>query len=226
MEILKAIKITEQTCVGVLCDKYPLNNGNCFSVKTDENKHYRIVNFYCENLKELIKRGLIWPILISPLNENTAIIYDMRIPDSWYNSTYCETCCPEIFLPINQQLTHRRQEERGERRIIKNDPNFEDIKFKGKNTLEKGVVYAPDIPEINLALVHIDMTKQPDFRTEKEKKEQAERLSKWKIEIDPNVNCFYMVDAEKELNEELEKLPKEKQEFIKKYSEKPINEVF
>jgi hypothetical protein len=161
MKILNATKVGMVTCVGVLTDKYPVEHGNCFDLYA-EGKFYRIVNFCHENLEEAIKRHkLTWPIKISPLKDDSdiAIIYDERIPDSWYSYRYCEVCCPEQFLPINQQLTHKRQELRGERTYT----DVSDGPLKGGR------------------IIGMNMSKAPDFRTQKEKDEQVERMKKWEI---------------------------------------------
>jgi hypothetical protein len=123
---LIAISITTTTLVGVCTHRYPVPHGNCFSVKVKgEEKDYRIVNFYCENLEHLIKEKLLeWPINIVKLCDRTAFIHDIRIPDCYYTDRFCEICCPRDFLPLPQQLRIQRDLESGkltEREITMED---------------------------------------------------------------------------------------------------------
>ena len=122
-----ATNITIVTLVGILKDNYPLTDGNCFSVNVEnEVKDYRIVNFGYENLKELLRQGLTWPIKIKILSGRTAIIHDYRIPDDWYFEHFCGVCCPQSLLPVNQQVQRERAIERGD---IKEYPATEDYPF-------------------------------------------------------------------------------------------------
>lgn len=116
MEIKNAIKVTTVTLVGFLYnDEYPHSHGNCFSVYTDDNHEFRIVNFNHENFEEAIKRGVSFPIKIGILSQYIAIIHDERIPDNWYSNTFCTICCRDNLLPSLQKFAHDRQEKRGER---------------------------------------------------------------------------------------------------------------
>jgi hypothetical protein len=103
----KANSITSVTLVGVLGDKFPLRHGNCFSVKTDDGEK-KIVNFFYENLKHLIDNGLTFPINIESISKHHAIIHDDRIPEDFYETRYCEVCCPTHLLPIPQQKARER----------------------------------------------------------------------------------------------------------------------
>lgn len=110
-----AISVTWETLVGA--DKeYPVQRGNCFSVKCDDGKEYRIVNFYHENLEHLLKEKMIeWPIQIVVLEGKVAIIHDHRIEHRGYRSDFCTACCPQDLLPINQRLQIQREFESGRR---------------------------------------------------------------------------------------------------------------
>jgi hypothetical protein len=116
-EMTKALDITTVTLVGYNPTKYPTERGNCFSVRADDGSGYRIVNFSYENLQELIRCGISLPLEIRILDhtKGVAVIHDSRIPDEWYDKTFCEVCCPEALLPTTQKLRHERQEARGER---------------------------------------------------------------------------------------------------------------
>ena len=106
-----AVEVTESTLLG---------GNNCFSVVTDQGKHYRIVNFYLDSgfiqhpgskkgLETLLKEGLTWPIKIAVLSERIACINDPRIPDSEYRDEFCEVCCPQELLPMPQRLRKARR---------------------------------------------------------------------------------------------------------------------
>jgi hypothetical protein len=122
-----AVAVTSVTMVGVCTDKYPVKHGNCFSVMTDDDEEYRIVNFSHENWCEMFNRDKITlPTTILPIDNKRAIIHDHRIPHSWYDDKWCTTCCPESLLPINQQLEFMRDDEAG-RRVVHS--NF--VSYKG-----------------------------------------------------------------------------------------------
>ena len=115
MQTLKAIEMGAQTLVGVLTREYPLKRGNCFSVLAEDGNSYRIVNFSAENLEELTRRGVVdFPFNIKLLNERTAVVHDIRIPDGWYDARWCAVCCPKDLLPLPQQLEYFRGIERGD----------------------------------------------------------------------------------------------------------------
>lgn len=108
-----AVSVTTITLVGYSADKYPIDGGNCFSVLTDEDKEYRIVNFGHENWEEMINRGVDYPIKIIPISERQAIVHDSRIPHSWYSDRFCEVCTPLHLRPITQRLRTQRDIECG-----------------------------------------------------------------------------------------------------------------
>jgi hypothetical protein len=121
--------VTSQTLLGVSGNP-PHEKGNCFSILTKNNKTYRIVNFVYENLEHLIKSGLTWPIKICIIRKRTAIIHDERIPHEFYAKRYCEVCCHESVLPVNQIAEIRRKELTGERVNFKDD-QYGFVKFDG-----------------------------------------------------------------------------------------------
>lgn len=116
---LLATKMDSQTLVGYFNEDFPREHGNCFGLHVAGDREFRIVNFNAENLQELLKRGLTYPIKIVPIAKNRAIIHDERIPHDWYQSRWCECCCPDDLLPLPQQLKHHRQELTGERRVVR-----------------------------------------------------------------------------------------------------------
>ncbi len=113
-DLIDAYEVTSTTLIGSFGD-FPRSVGNCFSLKTDIDKDYRIVNFNAENLDELLKRGLTWPVKILPMNERIAIICDARISDKWYDERYCSICCPDSLLPHPQLASQLREIDRGDR---------------------------------------------------------------------------------------------------------------
>lgn len=122
--LLKAEYVTSVTLVGICIDNYPVSSGNCFSVHT-KSGDYRIVNFSHENLEEIIRRGINFPMTILTISNRVALIHDERIPNNWYDMRYCEVCCPEQLLPIQQQLTHDREEKQGVRKVSSNVLRFD-----------------------------------------------------------------------------------------------------
>jgi hypothetical protein len=153
--IKQATSISSVTLLGIIENKFPLSHGNCFSIYArEDDEYYSIVNFYYENLEELIRQGLTWPIQIKILGipeSHIAVIHDDRISDEWYNDKFCTVCCPKNLLPINQQLLHERQELRGERIVRKNgDTTIVRYKIDDKK-VKFGYVYST-ITEVSLPL--------------------------------------------------------------------------
>jgi hypothetical protein len=114
MKTINAKRISGWTLIGVNVNNYPVPHGNCFTVET-EGKDYKIVNFSLENMEELNRLGVEFPVKIHLLNDSRAIIHDERIPTSWYDDRWCEVCCPESLLPYPQRLTHDREIMQGVR---------------------------------------------------------------------------------------------------------------
>lgn len=111
---MKALEITEHTLVGASGPR-PSHMGNCFSVKCDDGKYYRILNFNLENLEALLEKGLTWPIECEALSGRSAVFMDGRIGERWYDDRYCEVCTPDSLLPITQKQRHKREIARGAR---------------------------------------------------------------------------------------------------------------
>jgi hypothetical protein len=105
-ELLDAGGVTTCTLVGHIYrdDDYPRPRGNCFRVHVPGDGEYRIVNFSYENIQEAVRRGVSWPIKVLPVGKGVAVIHDVRIPNEWYDSLWCEVCCPRRFLPAPQRL--------------------------------------------------------------------------------------------------------------------------
>jgi len=111
---LKATHVTSHTLVGVF-GKLPHQSGNCFSMAGQDGNEYRIVNLVYENLEALIAAGLTYPIGIRVLAGRTAVVHDCRIPSNWYQTRFCEVCCPRALLPLPQTLRHEREVMQGVR---------------------------------------------------------------------------------------------------------------
>lgn len=158
-ELLDGVEIGSQTLIGSF-GEFPRSIGNCFDLITSDGKYYRIVNFVVENLEELLRIGLTWPVKILPLGERTAVICDGRIGDEWYDKEYCTVCCPSNLLPHPQQTKHLRQILRGDRveREIEVDGkkmtivkmklggNKKTVGYKDKTVNDSPIVFAPYIP--------------------------------------------------------------------------------
>ena len=161
-----ATEITFITLLGSLDTNFPITEGgNCFGIKTTDGGEYKVLNFYHENLKELLKRGLTWPIKIKTVEKHLAVINDPRIADNWYRDRFCETCCPRQFLPLPQQFLLERKIGRGEmveRSAVSptgKTMTYEEyvcikcpengiytIPYNKGAELDKGYIYAPYIP--------------------------------------------------------------------------------
>lgn len=127
MEIFQAVGIGETTLLGYLSDARPQEYGNCFGVHLEGNAGaMKIVNFNLENLDALVKEhGLTWPIKVAQLGiasygYRIGVIHDERIDNRWYQTRFCEVCCPDELLPITQKLQHARDEALGARRSCGN----------------------------------------------------------------------------------------------------------
>lgn len=114
---MKAFAIGDQTCVGIgpYPLQFPLQRGNCFSLWVDGGKYYRVANFYVENLEELLRRGLTWPVEVKMLGDRNLLIHDPRIGERWYSKRYCEICCLKSALPAPQLDAIERDILRGAR---------------------------------------------------------------------------------------------------------------
>jgi hypothetical protein len=115
---IKGMSICTTTLLGVITKKYPVDDGNCFSMRADDGKTYDVVNFVYENLMEAIKRQkLSLPIQLRIIGEvgtsRTAIMYDKRIPTSWYSNHFCRVCTPVSLLPITQTISYNLDMESG-----------------------------------------------------------------------------------------------------------------
>jgi len=111
-ETEEAIGIGSQTLVG---------RGNCFSVELSDGRYVNIVNFYLEDLEEVLKT-INWPIKVSILGGKTAVINDERIADDLYRTRFCEVCCPMDLLPLPQRLRKARSIASGKTSFSKCEP--------------------------------------------------------------------------------------------------------
>ena len=116
-DIVNGISITSQTLIGY---------NNCFSMKLEDGREVKIVNFYLETLKDL---EIAYPIkvLVDPRNDKIGYICDGRIQKEKYRTNICEVCCPRKLLPMNQQINYLTRFENGdiiEKNDLKNDLVF------------------------------------------------------------------------------------------------------
>lgn len=151
MEKKQAVRITTVTLVGFINYEFPMEHGNCFSMKTDDDKEYKIVNFNYENFKELLERKVIeYPVTIGVIAERTAVILDSRIPNDWYSDTFCSTCTPMDLIPLPQRIKQLLDIDRGLRE--EREVEMNGIKFMMTTTRqikEPEIIYAPYIMKLN-----------------------------------------------------------------------------
>lgn len=144
-DIIDATGVSIVTMVGHIGDgKYPLKSGNCFSLITEKG-HLSCVNFFHENLTELLKnKAVTYPIKVLPLGERHCMLVDPRIPKDWLNQRFCSICTPSSFLPLAQQAERLIDLQTGritEQTIVDGDKVF--ILRKVQSSLPAGYIYAP-----------------------------------------------------------------------------------
>ena len=129
--------------------EFPRKYGNCFTILAD-GEYYRILNFNYENLQHLIKTDVVsYPIQISILRDQFAVIVDPRIPDEYYRNKFCTSCTPEDLLPVPQRIHQILEVQRGNRKEIP----FEMGSLKGK-MIKTNVKEQPD-------LIYVPYTVEP-----------------------------------------------------------------
>lgn len=135
IEIVPAI-VGMRSLVGVGKDR-PVRFGNYFSLWDEEEKdtfqHIRVLNFWAENLQYAVSTGLLQDrkvkIVLYPKQQ--AIIFDERIPESWY---YNKLCFTGSYMP--------EKEVAREIYDIVGDPNNEYEQFEDpKSYYEKRGMY-------------------------------------------------------------------------------------
>lgn len=146
METVDMLSIGMQTLVGTGGQEFPYKRGNCFSMHNDEGEGYRIVNFNVENLKELIKRGLTWPIKVHPISKRHAILHDERIPHEWYDDRFCSICCPESLLPLPQRAAKFRDREYGVEVVKDVGDGMRIISLHPEKAHERNMAFDPSLP--------------------------------------------------------------------------------
>ncbi len=120
--LLKATAIGMQTQVGYIYEEFPHPRGNCFSLQCGK-KEYQVLNFNVENLKELLKQGVVtWPLRCVKADSRNCYIHDIRIPHHWYSDHICHVCTPLRLQSIQDQLRRFREFERGDRKKITDGP--------------------------------------------------------------------------------------------------------
>lgn len=127
---------------------------NCFDVTLAGGGYLSIVNFYVEDLDALIEEGLTWPIAVQQLDKgcDVGIISDLRIHDSKFRESFCESCCPDYLLPLPQRLAHKRQEARGTRSVkihLGKDGEPDMTIVSDKISINSGLFGAPPVKPIS-----------------------------------------------------------------------------
>lgn len=105
MTTVDATKVLGHTMVGYYPSAFPLRGrgGNCFDFAID-GEPVRILNFGLENLHELQRRGLTFPIKCVRLSKHHAVVCDGRIGERWYSDEFCPVCTPKQLLPLPQRI--------------------------------------------------------------------------------------------------------------------------
>lgn len=116
--LLNGIEVGGSTLVGYLAREFPIsgNGGNCFTMILENGLSLQILNFGLENLEELVRRGLTWPVKVIRISGDYGVVCDGRIGDRWYNQEPCSVCTPADLIPIPQRLKQLRRCERGVRK--------------------------------------------------------------------------------------------------------------
>lgn len=102
LEVKEATSIGAVSCVGILNPTFPVDYGNYFDLKV-EGKYLKVVNFWYENLFQVIQKGLTFPIKVR-VDGDYCFIADERIPRDYYNKETLTTCCPDRFKTVHQHL--------------------------------------------------------------------------------------------------------------------------
>lgn len=98
-EELVSPQIGMESCVGC-SGPYPRSFGNYFDLRCG----LRIVNFWSENLRELVRLGIIDNTIKVRNYEKWALIADERIPKEWYYNKLCFTGCYKPPLNIIKDM--------------------------------------------------------------------------------------------------------------------------
>ena len=123
--LIKATAVGTVTMVAFY-GEFPMESGNCFSVRSEDGKYRQVLNFGHENFEELLARKVIsYPVEILPMSDGHCLMADHRIPKEWYNNEFCSSCTPNDLLPHNRSWsvcwTSRVDAERRPRSILETD---------------------------------------------------------------------------------------------------------
>lgn len=120
MKIIKATGWGGSTLVAFPKDRFPIEGrgGNCFSLIAEDKEYYSILNMGQENLEFLFEKGTVsWPLKLLRLDEKHALVYDPRVPDSFYRTAFCDCCTPERLMPLPQRIAKRMAMARGQIKV-------------------------------------------------------------------------------------------------------------
>ncbi len=142
--LVNAERVTTTTLIGTVAER-PSQFGNCFSVRTSDERNLRVLNFNYENLEALLERNMVqWPIEVLPLSNGHCLIADHRIPDEWYNDKLCSSCTPPDLLPPQQKLERILDLKSGRRKETKVEINGQSMVVVSYNIgVQPGIVTVP-----------------------------------------------------------------------------------
>ncbi len=143
--LIGATGVGSTTLVGFI-GEFPLERGNCFSVRSDDGKYRTVLNFGHENFEELFNRKILsYPVEILPLTEGHCLIADHRIPKDWYDKKFCTICTPPNLLPPQQKLERLLDLRSGKRKETKFniEGGASGVLVSHETTMPSGYVYAP-----------------------------------------------------------------------------------
>ena len=126
MRIIKATGWGGSTLVAFSKHKFPIEGrgGNCFSLIAADKEYYEILNMGLENLEFLFEKDTVsWPLKLLRLDAKHALVYDPRVPDSFYRTAFCDCCTPERLMPLPQRIAKRMAMARGQIKVrrVKSD---------------------------------------------------------------------------------------------------------
>jgi hypothetical protein len=99
-----------------------LGFNNCFSVRLADGSYADVVNFYHEDIEDLLeKKEITWPIQVAVLGPKTVAFNDPRLPHGKYRKDFCTVCCPVELLPTPQRLQIAREIQCGKTKYTRHE---------------------------------------------------------------------------------------------------------
>ena len=143
--LIKATAVGTVTMVAFY-GEFPMESGNCFSVRSEDGKYRQVLNFGHENFEELLARKVIsYPVEILPMSDGHCLMADHRIPKEWYNNEFCSSCTPNDLLPPQQKLERLLDLKSGRRKETEIDlgDGSKGVLVSHESKMPSGYIYAP-----------------------------------------------------------------------------------